>query len=73
MSNSIHMQSVCCDKIHQTPFTAPSHLDDHKAIVLKFLTNQIKLTWTTTLLVAEGWEAGGRLKIEGSYKQIAWT
>lgn len=37
----------------------PWHLDNHKAIVLKFLTNQIKLTWTTTLLVAEGWETGG--------------
>lgn len=47
------------NKIQKTAFTVPRHLDGHKAIVLKCLRNQIKLTWTKTLLVAEGWKAGG--------------
>lgn len=37
----------------------PKCLHSHQAIVLKCLTNKIKLTWTTTPLVAKGCEAGG--------------
>lgn len=35
---------LCHIKMQRAVYTVPTHLDDNKAIVLTFLTNQIKLT-----------------------------
>lgn len=59
MSPSIHMQSYAIINYSKLLTLCQGIQTATKLLCQKFLTNKIKLTWTTTPLVAEGWEAGG--------------